>query len=174
MRLLLHSCCGPCTTFPLHFFRVQGFSVDGVFLNPNIFPAEEEQKRWATYEDWANEVGLNARRIHLPYRDWLRTVASDLKRPGRCRSCYYVRLAHIAQLAKKEGYDGFSTTLLVSPYQDHGGLLDTMKKVSKEYEIPYVYNDLRRGYLRSRQMARGNHMYMQKYCGCEFSLGGDG
>jgi predicted adenine nucleotide alpha hydrolase (AANH) superfamily ATPase len=122
---------------------------------------------------WSEETNLNARRIVVPHEEWLKAVSGDLSKPVRCRMCYHVRLKKTACLAKEEGYDAFSTTLLVSPYQDHDGLLKSMEKVSGEYEIPFVYGDLRRGYLRSRQMARGNHMYMQKYCGCEFSMGGD-
>ncbi len=173
MRLLLHSCCGPCTTYPLHFFRSQGFLVDGLYFNPNIYPAEEEEKRWHTYARWAEENNLNSRRIVVPHEEWLAAVSKDLEKPRRCEICYYVRLKKAALLAKDEGYDAFSTTLLVSPYQYHDGILKTMERVSAEYGIPFAYRDLRRGYLRSRQMARGNHMYMQKYCGCEFSMGGD-
>jgi predicted adenine nucleotide alpha hydrolase (AANH) superfamily ATPase len=144
--------------------------VDGLFFNPNIYPAEEEEKRWQTYAEWASQTGLDTRRITMPYDGW----AQAISKPGQCRECYYVRLERTAKLAKEEGYDGFSTTLLVSPYQDHEGIVLAMERASTEHKIPYVYRDLRRGYLRSRQMARGNHMYMQKYCGCEFSMGGEG
>lgn len=148
--------------------------MDGLFFNPNIYPSEEEEKRWDTYEKWSKEAGVNTRRIFVPHQDWAQAVSIDLEKPGRCRTCYCVRLRQVARLAKEERYDGFSTTLLVSPYQDHQGVLDAMQEASHEHGVPYVYRDLRRGYLRSRQMARGSHMYMQKYCGCEFSLGGDG
>ncbi len=147
--------------------------VDGLYFNPNIYPLAEERKRWDTYAEWSKQVGLNARRIVVPHEDWLEAVACDLTKPGRCRMCYYVRLKETARLAKEERYSGFSTTLLVSPYQDHHAISEVMKQAAGEYGIPYVYGDLRRGYLRSRQMARGSHMYMQKYCGCEFSIGGD-
>jgi predicted adenine nucleotide alpha hydrolase (AANH) superfamily ATPase len=143
--------------------------VDGLFFNPNIYPDEEGEKRWLTYQQWANQAGLRTRRIEMPYEQWVKAVS----KPGQCRQCYYVRLERTAQIAKAEGYDGFSTTLLVSPYQDHQGILIAMERASREHNIPYVYRDLRPGYRRSRQMARGNHMYMQKYCGCEFSMGGE-
>src|SRR5690606_17733744 len=136
---------------------------------PNIYPDEEGEKRWLTYQQWANQAGLRTRRIEMPYEQWVKAVS----KPGQCRQWYYVRLERTAQIAKAEGYDGFSTTLLVSPYQDHQGILIAMERASREHNIPYVYRDLRPGYRRSRQMARGNHMYMQKYCGCEFSMGGE-
>ncbi len=173
MRLLLHSCCGPCTTYPFHFYRAQGFLVDGVYFNPKIYPEEEEQKRWETYASFCRENSLSAQRVYVPHTEWLNAVSCDLSKPARCKACYAFRLREVALLARQRAYDFFSTTLLVSPYQDHQGIIDALAVASHEHEIPYVYNDLRRGYLRSRQMARGSHMYMQKYCGCEFSMGGD-
>ncbi len=173
MRLLLHSCCGPCTTFPLHFYRSQGVIVEGVFFNPNIYPAKEEQKRWLTLKTWAHSSNYKVRRISIAYDDWLQTISDDYTKPERCKNCYRVRFEKIAQIAQNEKYDGFSTTLLVSPYQNHQGIVDIMEEVSRKYRVPYVYNDFRRGYLRSRQIARGCHMYMQNYCGCQFSIGGE-
>lgn len=113
------------------------------------------------------------RRIYVPHSQWLDAVSCDLTKPARCSACYLFRLREVARLAKEEGYDLFSTTLLVSPYQDHQGVVDALSMASLEHGIPYIWNDLRRGYLRSRQMARGYHMYMQKYCGCEFSIRGE-
>jgi len=173
LKLLLHSCCGPCTTYPLHFYRAQGYSVGGLYFNPNIYPEEEEIKRWETYADWAEKNHLPATRIYTPHDEWLGAVSHDLSKPARCKECYLFRLKEAARFAKEEGYDCFSTTLLVSPYQDHKGIIEAMGIASRESGIPFVYNDLRRGYLRCRQMARGYHMYMQKYCGCEFSKGGE-
>ncbi|MBP8619968.1 MAG: epoxyqueuosine reductase QueH [Firmicutes bacterium] len=173
MRLLLHSCCGPCTTYPLHFYRAQGLIVEGIYFNPNIYPEEEEEKRWETYASWSRDNHLPVRRICVPHSQWLYAVSHDLSKPARCDACYLFRLKEVARLAKEEGYDLFSTTLLVSPYQDHRGIVNALSMASLEHGIPYIYNDLSRGYLRSRQMARGYHMYMQKYCGCEFSMRGE-
>ncbi|HHW17671.1 MAG TPA: epoxyqueuosine reductase QueH [Firmicutes bacterium] len=173
MRVLLHSCCAPCSTFPSSILLAEGFRVDGLFFNPNIYPAEEEEKRWETYRRWAGEAGIEVRRIQWPHERWLSGVSSDLTKPGRCRECYRLRLIEVARLAREGGYDFFTTTLLVSPYQDHGGVVLALKKASEESGVPYLYRDFRVGYRRSREMARGSHLYMQTYCGCEFSLGGE-
>jgi len=169
LRVLLHSCCAPCTTFPLFILRAEGFLVDGIFFNPNIFPSQEEEKRWKVYKTWADEVRLDVRRLESNHKKWLAHVSRDLSKPGRCRFCYSLRLREVARWAKKRGYDFFTTTLLVSPYQDHQSVLGAMKTASTEFCIPYIYRDFRVGYGRSRQIARGSHLYMQKYCGCEFS-----
>ena len=170
MRVLLHSCCGPCSTFPLGLLRSLGHQVDGVFVNPNIYPDSELEKRWETYRHFAEQQDLAVRRLDIPHRDWASFVARDPAKPGRCRLCYEFRLGTVAALAKSEGYDCFTTTLLVSVYQDHEGVGEAGLSAAKAHGVPFMYQDFRVGYRRSREMARGQHLYMQKYCGCEFSL----
>lgn len=170
MKLLLHSCCGPCTTFPLAFLRSEGFLVTGFFFNPNIYPDEEREKRWDVYRRYSSAVHIPVMKEDVAHKAWIDAVRGNLEKPERCHLCYKMRLFAAARAAKDMGFDAFTTTLLVSPYQDHEGIISIMKAASVEYQIPYVYRDFRVGYRRSREMARGNHLYMQKYCGCEFSL----
>lgn len=145
--------------------------MDALFFNPNIYPIQEERKRWNALCGWSERVGLQAMRISVPHEDWVARVSDDPVSPGRCRLCYEMRLDKVARFAGDKGYDCFTTTLLVSPFQDHKGIIQAMNKVSESAAIPYLYQDFRVGYKRGREMARGSHMYMQKYCGCEFSLG---
>ncbi|MEX0974247.1 MAG: epoxyqueuosine reductase QueH [Bacillota bacterium] len=172
MRILMHSCCAPCTTFPLFLLRAEGYSVDGVFLNPNIHPDAERDKRWSVYRDFARSERFSVRRLDSSHEQWLSSVSLDLKKPGRCRLCYENRLFPVARLASEEGYDCFTTSLLLSIYQDHKGIVAAAEAASREAGVPFLYRDFRVGYRRSREMARGRHLYMQKYCGCEFSACG--
>lgn len=178
MRVLLHSCCAPCTTFPLFLLRAEGHRVDGVFFNPNVHPDAEVARRLAVYLDFAGEENLTVRRVDATdavcpgggtHIAWRGAVASDLTKPGRCRLCYAHRLGAVARLARDEGYDCFTTSLLLSIYQDHEGVAAAGNEASRESGVPFLYRDFRPGYRRSREIARGRHMYMQKYCGCEFS-----
>ncbi len=169
----MHSCCAPCTTFPLFFLRSEGYSVDGAFLNPNIHPDEERARRWDVYREFAAAEQFPVRKIDVPHDSWLAEVSSDLSKPGRCRLCYRNRLRPVARLARDEGYDFFTTSLLLSIYQDHQGIILAAEEASRETGVPFLYRDFRVGYRRSREMARGRHMYMQKYCGCEFSASED-
>ncbi len=173
MRILLHSCCGPCTTFPLAFLQSQGYRVSGLFCNPNVYPLKEHDKRWQVYRDWAETVGFSVRKLDMPHQEWKELLPASLAKPERCLECYRVRLGAVAKIARDERFDCFSTTLLVSPYQDHAGIAKAMEEASRKYRIGYLYRDFRPGYRRSREMARGCHLYMQKYCGCEYSYGGD-
>jgi predicted adenine nucleotide alpha hydrolase (AANH) superfamily ATPase len=144
--------------------------VDGVFLNPNIHPDDEREKRWSAYRDFGMAEHFDVRRLGVPHEKWLGDVSADLEKPGRCRLCYAGRLIPVARLAREEGYDCFTTSLLLSIYQDHHGIAAAGEEASRQTGVPFLYRDFRVGYRRSREMARGRHIYMQKYCGCEFSL----
>ncbi len=100
---------------------------------------------------------------------WLAHVSTDLAKPGRCRLCYAHRLLPIARMAKEKGYDCFTTSLLLSIYQDHEGIVSAGEEAASQAGVGFLNMDFRVGYRRSREMARGRHLYMQKYCGCEFS-----
>ncbi len=173
MKILLHACCGPCATFPWSILKSQGHTVHGVFFNPNLYPRDEHEKRWEVFRDWAKGVSLPVSRIDAPHTEWLDSLGGNLAKPERCLACYKMRLRAVAKMAKACGCDGFSTTLFVSPYQHHDGLKDVAENVAREFGVALVYRDYRPGYRRGKEMARGRHMYMQRYCGCEFSLGDD-
>lgn len=169
MKVLLHSCCAPCATFPLHLLRCGGHSVEGLFLNPNIYPEEEHEKRYRVHRDWADKARLTVHRADVSHQEWLEAIRANPQKPGRCRLCYGFRMLKAALLAKEAGCDSFTTSLLVSPYQDHDAIVLAMREASEETGVPFLYQDFRPGYRRSRELARGAHLYMQKYCGCEFS-----
>jgi len=143
--------------------------VQGVFINPNIYPEGEETKRWDVYRDWAESAGLTVSRVAVPHQEWLTAVSRDIRKPGRCFLCYRFRMRKVAAIAKSLGFDCFTTSLLISPYQDHDAIIRAMEEASQAEGVPFLYQDFRPGYRRSREMARGAHLYMQRYCGCEFS-----
>ncbi len=92
-----------------------------------------------------------------------------LASPDRCEFCYSLRLTEAAKTARQFGFDAFTTSLLISPYQKHELLARTGEKIANEYGIKFYYEDFREGYRESRELARALELYMQKYCGCIFS-----
>ncbi|NQT30137.1 MAG: epoxyqueuosine reductase QueH [Candidatus Saganbacteria bacterium] len=158
-KILLHSCCGPCTTYVFKHLSDNGFAIKGFFYNPNIRPLDEYEKRLLTMEYYASIVGLKV--IYESLDDEARPDISA------CRDCYNSRLKKTAQLAKDLGFDCFCTTLLISPYQKHDLLKEIGEKAGKEAGIKFYYHDFRQGYRESRQMAAAMKLYMQKYCGCK-------
>ena len=160
-KILLHSCCGPCTTYVNQWLAAHDFEVRGYFYNPNIRPQEEYERRLLTMEHYATVVGLKV----IYEQNDLQTEM------GACEQCYAVRLRKTAQFAKENGFDCFSTTLLISPYQDHTLLKKIAEQVSLELGVRFFYHDFREGFRESQRLARELKLYRQKYCGCgkEFS-----
>lgn len=96
-------------------------------------------------------------------------LRSVLGAHDRCKTCYAYRLKETARTASMLGFDAFTTTLLISPYQKHEMLAKTGEETADEYSIEFYYEDFRKGYRESRELARNLELYMQKYCGCLFS-----
>ncbi|MEA3492840.1 MAG: epoxyqueuosine reductase QueH [Candidatus Margulisiibacteriota bacterium] len=155
-KVLLHTCCGPCTAYTNKWLVENNFKVTGYFYNPNIFPAEEYERRKLAMGQYAAAVGFEA-----VYE------ANDLRtEPGSCKNCYQVRLEKTARFAKESGSDYFSTTLLISPYQKHELLKQMGEEIGKKAGIEFFYHDFRTGFREGQQMAREMKLYRQKYCGC--------
>ncbi len=168
MRLLLHCCCGPCTTSVADHYRSRGDAVTGWFCNPNLLPEERERRR-ATFDRTADSMGLETRSAdaELGFLDFLLAVARG--RGSRCEACYELRLDAAARKAVAEGCDGFTTTLTISPYQDLDALRRIGEEVGARHGVEFVFADLRDRYPESRARARELGLYQQKYCGCIFS-----
>ncbi|OGB88325.1 hypothetical protein A3H38_00640 [candidate division WOR-1 bacterium RIFCSPLOWO2_02_FULL_46_20] len=156
-RILLHTCCGPCTTYVYQHLRENEFEIKGLFYNPNIRPQAEYERRLLTMEHYATVVGLK-----VIYE------ANDVQiEQADCAACYRVRLTKTAQKAQESGYDYFSTTLLISPYQKIKLIKQIGEEIGRESGVEFLCRDFRIGYRTSRQMAREMKLYMQKYCGCK-------
>lgn len=168
MKLLMHMCCAPCSTYPLYVLRQEGIEPEGVFFNPNIHPIEEFERRKKTVEQFAAIKGLK-----VDYNDdfkqaeWENYAGSG---DSRCAMCYTVRLKKAAELAAAGGYDAFTTSLLVSPYQKHDLIKQLGEKYASQYGVSFLYRDFRPGFRQGQQEARELGLYRQKYCGCIISL----
>lgn len=169
MRLLLHTCCAQCLIYPLQHLREKSFEVSGFFYNPNIHPFSEYEKRKRAVMSLSNSVNIDM--IYPQYFPseffWEINLKED--RPQRCSICWHLRLKKTAQIAKEEGFNSFSTTLLVSPYQDQELLKKIGDDISKTEGINFYYEDFRPGFKKAHDEARAKGIYCQKYCGCIYS-----
>ncbi|MBO8126046.1 MAG: epoxyqueuosine reductase QueH [Firmicutes bacterium] len=167
-KILLHNCCGPCTIYPLKALREEGFEVYGFFFNPNIHPYREYLRRRDTLLQYAEMQNFPVEvSSEYPFQDFLKAVSGQGKE--RCRTCYSLRLAKTAKRAKEQGYAGFSSTLLVSPFQDHALIAELGEKIGEKEGIPFIYRDFREGYKSAVGRAKQLQLYRQPYCGCIFS-----
>jgi predicted adenine nucleotide alpha hydrolase (AANH) superfamily ATPase len=140
------------------------------YYNPNIHPSEEYDKRRMTLGAYAHQIGLKVHFDHYEPKEYWEAIGADQAHPRRCEGCYRVRLQRVARKAKTEGFDAFTTTLLISPYQEHETLRRVAQEVAETEGVAFHYEDYRIGYRRSRQMLRDAGLYSQKYCGCALSL----
>ena len=169
MKLLLHTCCAPCSVYCIETLRNEEIEPTVYWYNPNIHPYKEYEARRDCLKEYTKSIGVQAIfEDNYGLKEFCKNVISDLE--NRCVNyCYKVRLEQTAKYAKENGYDSFSTTLLVSPYQNHDALKKLGEKLAKKYGIEFVYRDFRVGFREGQRKARELGLYMQKYCGCIFS-----
>lgn len=169
MKLLLHTCCGPCEIGPLEQLRAKGFKVSGIFYNPNIHPFEEYKKRRQAAQDFSKSAGIEMIYPEYAAQDFFYAITGKPAAPFRCHACWTLRLKMTGKTAKEKGFEAFTTTLLASPYQDQELLKEIGSKIAREEGIDFYYQDFRPGFRRAHNEARQQGLYMQKYCGCVFS-----
>ena len=173
-RLLLHSCCGPCSSYVLEYLS-DYFDITLFFYNPNIQPAEEYEKRLSAQKQllerakYKNPVAFLAGEYE-PQRFFEAVKGLENCREGgaRCEKCFELRLSKAAELAKKGGFDYFATTLTVSPHKN----AVLINEIGGRYQN-YLPSDFkkREGYKRSIILSKEYELYRQDYCGCIFSKG---
>lgn len=176
--LLLHSCCGPCSSAVLEIVT-RYFDTTVFFYNPNILPAAEFEKR-LYWQRHLLESAPFARGVELivPERDeeafWAAAEGLEAEPEGgaRCTECFELRLGRTARAAKEGGFDFFATTLTVSPHKN-APLINTIgARWGEETGVKWLPSDFKKkdGYRRSIQLSAQYGLYRQAWCGC--GLGG--
>ena len=168
MNVLLHICCAPCANRPLALLQEQGHDVTGFWYNPNIHPFTEYRSRRNTVRDYLAEIGVKLiEQNDYALRPFVRAVAGDIAH--RCVKCYEMRLFETAKTAKEQGFDAFTSSLFISPYQNHNLMMEVAGRAAEEYGVQFLYEDFRPLFRDGQDFAREHGFYMQKYCGCVFS-----
>jgi len=170
MKLLLHTCCAPCAIYPVKKLKKDGLEVTGFFYNPNIYPLDEYQKRRRAIADFISTDNIEIIFPEYIQSEFLNVVKEKPEKPERCVMCWSLRLRKTAQVAKLNGFYAFSTTLLVSPYQDQELLKKIGNKISQEEGVFFHYEDFRPGFRKAHDEAKAKGIYCQKYCGCIYSM----
>ena len=168
MKLLLHACCGPCSIQCVEALAAEGVQLDLLWYNPNIQPETEYQARLDTFCKYlslsSQDTKLEAYFINPePNFAPLRLCVNKLE---RCTFCYRQRLEKTALLAAEKGYTAFTTTLLISPYQNHDLIKQIGEELASQYRLQFLYRDFRPLFRKGQNQAREAGYYMQKYCGC--------
>ena len=177
-RLLLHSCCAPCSSYVLQYLS-EYFEITLLYYNPNIYPLTEfdkraaEQVRLLELADYSNPVDLLVAEYNAgEFESAVQGLADEPEGGRRCDVCFELRLEESARFAKLGGYDYFTTTLSVSPHKNAAALGRIGGELAARYGVPYLYSDFKKrdGYKQSIALAAQYGLYRQDYCGCRYSL----
>jgi len=166
--MLLHTCCGPCASVVAPYFREQGLEPVLFYYNPNIQPlAEYEKRRQGLLTlGQAQQFSVLLSEAYNPF-PFLKHALQHPKE--RCSYCYADRLQKTALEAKQMGIHQFSTTLLVSPYQDRDRILELGTIIASQHGLEFLAPDLRANYPETKSNAMSLGLYRQNYCGCLLS-----
>lgn len=174
-RLLLHSCCGPCSSYVLEYLT-RYFDVTLLYYNPNIQPEAEYQKRLETQRVLLAEafpqVSVLACDYDAPaYAQAARGLEGEPEGGARCTACFRLRLDYAARAAAAGGFPWFCTTLTVSPHKDAERLNAIGAELGEQYGVRFLPSDFKKrdGYKRSIDLSRQYGLYRQEYCGCLYS-----
>lgn len=175
-KLLLHSCCGPCSTTAITRLA-QEYQVTVYYYNPNIYPNDEFIKRQETQKQFLQAYNPNIELIEGEwendlYENEIRGLEKCKEGGDRCSKCFYLRLKKTAVLAKQQGYDMFATTLTVSPHKNAKLINEIGEKIALEIGVEYLPSDFKKqdGYLQSIKLSKEYNLYRQNYCGCKYSM----
>ena len=176
-RLLLQSCCGPCSSYVLEALTPY-FRVTVLYYNPNIQPRAEydlrleNQRKIIAALPTPSEVDiLECDYDGEKYDAAVKGLEAEPEGGARCTVCFRLRLEETAKRASELGYDFFCTTLTVSPHKDAERLNQIGRALGERYGVPFLPSDFkkREGYKRSIQLSKEYDLYRQDYCGCLFS-----
>lgn len=172
-KLLLHSCCGPCSTVVIERLK-ERYDVTVFYFNPNIEPFEEYEKRKEVQKKVCQFFGVDFIDFDYDNSGWTKFVEGlENEREGgaRCTKCFFYRLERTAKFAKEHGYDLFATTLSVSPHKNSEVINAVGEEISKATEIAFLPESFKKkdGYLRSINLSKELELYRQNYCGCHFA-----
>lgn len=127
---------------PVDILTAEGHQLMGLFYNPNIHPWQENQRRLDCLRDWAGQCGLKLV-VHDDYdpEAWFQRVA--YREAMRCGLCHHDRMTRAAQVARRGGFDGFTSTLLYSVRQKHESVAEAGRAAAARYGVEFIYRDFR-------------------------------
>ena len=176
-RLLLHSCCGPCSSYVISYLT-KYFDITVLYYNPNISPYDEYLKRKEEQIKLIKEIAkvnsvnfMDCDYDNDYYNTLIKGLENEPERGNRCRVCYLMRIEKTAELAKKNDYDYFCTTLSVSPYKNANWINEFGELHENKYNVKWLYSDFKKkdGYKNSILLSHKYNLYRQNYCGCIYS-----
>ncbi|SCY84526.1 epoxyqueuosine reductase QueH [Desulfoluna spongiiphila] len=168
MKLLMHTCCGPCSIYPTRVLREAGHNLMGFFYRHNIHPFTECMKREEAMQQFAESCDMKMiYQEGYELEEFLRQAA--FREKDRCRACYHDRLRATALLAKRGKFEAFTSTLLYSRHQNHELIRSIGESLGRQVGVKFYYEDFRPGWKEGIDTSKEMGLYRQQYCGCIYS-----
>lgn len=169
-KVLVHTCCAPCVIKCVEVLKNGEICPVLYWYNPNIHPWTEYNTRKTNLVNFAEQSNINCVIIdEYDVKNFILGAYPDFSTSNRCKKCYEMRLENTVKYARENNYKFFTTSLLISPYQNHEIIKEICVNLSQKYEVEFLYRDFREYFRAGQQEARERKIYMQKYCGCIFS-----
>lgn len=174
-KILVHSCCAPCATYPFEKLIADGYEPVGFFYNPNIYPDSEYQRRRDEFIDYMNKKNYSYVIKEDSYDFWLEEIKgfrSEKEGGKRCELCFDIRLQKTAEYAKENGFEYFTTVLTVSPHKNSLIINKIGKELEEKNKINFLEENFKKqeGFKKSLLISKEYELYRQTYCGCGLSV----
>lgn len=168
-RILLHICCGPCAVYTVKALKDEGFEVTGLFHNPNIHPLREYLRRKEALREVSEKLDFPVIYKDEEYdpQEYFRRVA--FRETNRCFHCYSLRLERAHSIARRGGFEAFTSTLLYSKHQKHEMIKQLCRDLAGGGAPEFLYRDFRQGWKQGIEESKAMGVYRQQYCGCLYS-----
>ena len=173
-KILLHSCCGICSAYPISLLKDNGYKVIVYFCNPNLDSEYEFNRRLEAQTKICeyHKVKLIIEPYnHLEYLDFIKGLENEPERGSRCDKCIELRLLQSAKKAQELEIENFTTSLPISPHKNFQKIVAIGQLCAEEYNTSFIPFDFKKkdGFLKTNKIAKELRIYRQNYCGCEFA-----
>jgi predicted adenine nucleotide alpha hydrolase (AANH) superfamily ATPase len=169
MKILVHICCGPCAITPVRALLEAGMGVTGLYYNPNIHPLQEYLRRREGVAQMAERLGIPVIFKDDEYDPSAYFRAVVYREANRCLPCYSMRLERTLSIARRGGFEAFTSTLLYSKFQKHDLIRALGSDLAMGSGVEFHYQDFRSGWSDGIALSKEWGMYRQQYCGCLYS-----
>lgn len=175
-KLLLHTCCAPCSGELMEQMLVNGINFSLFFYNPNIHPKKEYELRKQENIRFAEKMNIEFIDADYDVQNWFSRIKGmeyEPERGIRCTACFDMRFERSALYAFENGFDIYATSLGISRWKDMDQINEAGKRAAARYDnIEYWDYNWRKngGSARMYEIAKREEFYKQEYCGCIYSL----
>ena len=170
--VLLHICCGICSSASIQKLNDDGYAVKGYFYNPNIQPEEEYKRRLEAAQAVAEMLGIDLLVGEYDNDAWTKKVRGFENEPEggkRCGVCFKMRLEETYKKAKESGIEYFTSTLSISPHKNTVFIDGIGKSIAPQSFLAYDFKK-KNGFKKAMGFSKYHSLYRQNYCGCMFSI----